>query len=125
MAGGFKRSSRFGIVGVIVVMVLVAVIALTMGSGQANPKGALALIFGIIAVFFVVLLILQRSDLERAAGTSAGGTARAVAEGAHEVENPTTMSEPELWAALAVRPIDDDGRARGRATRSRRRSPRR
>ncbi len=107
MAGGFKRSSRFGIVGVIVVMILVAVIALTMGSGQANPKGALALIFGVLAVFFVVLLILQRSDLERAAGTSASGTERAAAEGGHEIENPTTMSEPELWAALAVKPIDD------------------
>ncbi len=106
MAGGFKRSSRFGIVGVILVMVVVVVIALTMGSGQANPKGAIALIFGVIAVFFVILFILQRSDLERAAGVSARGTERAAAEGGHEIDDPTTLAEPELWAALAVRPID-------------------
>jgi len=106
MAGGFKRSSRFGIVGVIVVMVLVAVIGLTMGSGQANPKGALALIFGVLAVFFVILFILQRSDLERAAGISRSGTERGAAEGGHEIDDPTKLAEPELWAALAVRPID-------------------
>jgi hypothetical protein len=108
MAGGFKRSSRFGIVGVLVVMALVAGIALTMGGGEASPKGALALIFGVLAVFFVVLFILQRSDLERAAGAGAAGTARAAAEGAREIENPTTMAEPDLWAALAVAPIDAD-----------------
>lgn len=106
MAGGFKRSSWFGIVGVLVVMAVVAVIALTMGSGEANPKRALALIFGVIAVFFVVLFILQRSDLERAGGASASGTERAAAEGGREIEDPTTMTEPDLWAALAVRPID-------------------
>ena len=44
--------------GEFIVMVLVAVIGLTMGSGQANPKGALALIFGVLAVFFVILFIL-------------------------------------------------------------------
>ena len=39
--------------------------------------------------------VLQRSDRERTAG---GG----------EVENPTTMGEEQLWAALAVRPIDSE-----------------
>jgi hypothetical protein len=66
-SGEFKRSSRFGLIGVLVLMALVAVIGLTMGSGEANPELALGLIFGVIAVFVVVLLLLQRSDLERAA----------------------------------------------------------
>jgi hypothetical protein len=107
MSGGFKRSSWFGIVGVLVVMALVAVIGLTMGSGEdVDPKPVLGLIFGILAVFFVILFALQRSDLNRASGTDKQFTERAVAEGGREIDNPTTMNEPELWAALAVKPID-------------------
>lgn len=104
-SGDFKRSSRFGLIGVLVVMALVAAIGLTMGSGEANPKLALGLIFGVLAVFVVILFALQRSDLERVAGTDARGTERAAAEAGGGIENPTTMSEPELWAALAVEPI--------------------
>jgi hypothetical protein len=54
MSGGFKRSSRFGIIGVFVVAALCAAIGLTMG------------------------------------------------------ENPTTMSDPDLWAAMTVKPIDSE-----------------
>ena len=108
MSGGFKRSSRFGLIGVFVVMALVAVIATTTGQGEANPKTTLALIFGVIAVFVVVLLVLQRSDLERAAGGDAVKSARAAAEAGQQVEDPTKMEEAELWAALAVAPIDAD-----------------
>lgn len=46
MSGGFRRSSAFGIVGVIVVMVAVALIALQFGSGTAHPTGALIAIVG-------------------------------------------------------------------------------
>jgi hypothetical protein len=91
-SGGFKRSSRFGLIGVVVVMVLVAAIGLTMGSGEANPKLALGLIFGVLAVFVVVLLVLQRSDLERAAAA------------------PSDDKAAGLWAALAIEPIDADSR---------------
>ncbi|HEV7562839.1 MAG TPA: hypothetical protein VGO24_04995 [Solirubrobacterales bacterium] len=108
MAGGFKRSSWFGLVGVFVVAALVAVIALTMGQGDPNPKLALGLVFGVIAIFCALLLALQRSDLERAAGSDAAASSRAAAEGGHQVENPTTMAEPELWAAMATGPIDAD-----------------
>ncbi|MGE0067107.1 MAG: hypothetical protein AB7T48_07100 [Solirubrobacterales bacterium] len=108
MSGGFKRSGVFGIVGVFVVAALVAAIALTMGQGDPNPKLALGLIFGVIALFMVVLFALQRSDLERAAGGDAATTSRAAAEGGRQVENPTTMPEPELWAAMAIAPIDAD-----------------
>jgi hypothetical protein len=98
----------FGLVGVFVVMAIVAAIALTMGQGEANPKLALGLIFGVLAIFFVLLFAFQRSDLERVAGGDAAGTSRAAAEGGRQVDNPTTMAEPELWAALAIAPIDAD-----------------
>jgi hypothetical protein len=108
VSGGFKRSGVFGIVGVFVVAALVIVIATTTGQGEANPKLTLGLIFGVIAIFCLVLFALQRSDLERAAGGDAATTGRAAAEGGRQVENPTTMAEPELWAALAIGPIDAD-----------------
>jgi len=107
-SGGFKRSGLFGLIGVFVVAAIVVVIALNSGEGQSNPKTTYGLIFGVLAVFMIVLFALQRSDLERAAGRSVRGTERAVAEGGRAIEDPTTMSEPELWAALAVKPIDNE-----------------
>lgn len=107
MAGGFKRSGLFGLIGVVVVAVAIAVIASTAGN-EANPKGTLALIFGVIAVFVVILFILQRSDLERTAGGDAKAVQRAVAAGGGKIETPTTMGEQQLWATLAVKPIDNE-----------------
>jgi hypothetical protein len=107
MAGGFKRSGLFGLIGVVVVAIVIAVIASTAGN-EANPQGTLALIFGVLAVFVVILFVLQRSDLERVAGGDAKAVQRAVAEGGGKVENPTTMGEQQLWAALAVKPIDNE-----------------
>ncbi len=113
-SGGLRRSSLFGLIGVIVVAGVVAAIALSSGEGQSNPKTTYALIFGVLAVFFVILFALQRSDMERVAGRSARGTERAAAAGGREIENPTTMEEPELWAALAVKPIEREAiQARG------------
>jgi hypothetical protein len=108
VSGGFKRSSRFGIVGLFVAAGLCVVIALTTGQGEANPKLTLGLIFAVLAVYFVILFALQRSDLERSAGGDVRATERAVAEGGRAIENPMTISEPELWAAMAVHPIDAD-----------------
>ncbi len=123
MAGGFKRSGLFGLIGVVAVMVVVALIALNADGGDSNPKGTMALIFGVIAVFVVILFVLQRSDLERAAGGDAKAIARAVAEGGGTIENPTTMEEQQLWAALAIEPIDDAAiKARGSIWDSSRRS---
>lgn len=116
MSGGFKRSGAFGIVGVFVVAAIVVVIATTTGQGEANPKLTLGLIFGAIALFCLLLFALQRSDLGRAASGDAAATGRAAAEGGGQVENPTTIGEPELWAALAIAPVDADAiRARDEA----------
>ncbi len=113
MAGGFKRSSLFGLIGVVVVAIVIAVIASTAGN-DANPKGTLALIFGVLAVFMVILFALQRSDMEWVAGGDARAVERAVAEGGSEIENPTTMEKQQLWAALAIKPIDREAiKARG------------
>jgi hypothetical protein len=107
-SGDFKRSSRFGLIGVFVVAALAAVIGLTMGEGESSPTLALALIFGVIGIFVVVLLLLQRSDLEHAAGGDAAARSRAAAEGGGPVEDPAALSEAQLWAALATGPIDAD-----------------
>jgi len=125
LSGGFKCSGLFGLIGVVAVMVAVALIALNADSGDPNPKGTLALIFGVIAVFVVILFVLQRSDLERVAGGDAKAVQRAVAEGGGRIENPTTMEEQQLWAALAIRPIGDAAlEARGSMWDSGRRSQR-
>jgi hypothetical protein len=108
MTSGFKRSGLFGLIGVFAVAGVTATIALTMGQGDPNPKLAMGLIFGVIAVFCLILFALQRSDLDRAAGGDAAATGRAAAEGGRQVENPTTMGEADLWAALAIAPIDAD-----------------
>jgi hypothetical protein len=108
MFGGFKRSGLFGIVGVVAVAAIVAVIGLSSESGDANPKTTYALIFGVVGVFLVILFALQRADLNRVSGADARGSTRAAAEGGRQVENPTTMSDPELWAAMAVKPIDSE-----------------
>lgn len=113
-SGGFRRSGLFGLIGVIVVAGLVAIIALSTGEGQSNPKTTYALIFGVLAVFFIVLFALQRSDLNRVSSGDAKAVQRAVAEGQTKVEDPTRMPEQQLWAALAVKPIDDEAiKARG------------
>jgi hypothetical protein len=112
-SGGFKRSSLFGLIGVIVVAAIVAVIALG-SEGQGNPKTTYALIFGVVGVFMIILFALQRSDMERVAGGDAKAVGRAVTEGGGKIENPTTMEEQQLWAALAIKPIDDEAiKARG------------
>jgi hypothetical protein len=125
MSGGFKRSGRFGIIGVFVVAAIVIVIATQSGQGEANPKTTMALIFGVLAVFFVVLMILQRGDLERVAGADAAGSSRGAAEGGRTIDDPTTMEEPALWAAMAVKPIDSEAiKARSQAWDAGRRSQR-
>lgn len=107
MSGGFKRSAVFGLVGVFVVAALVIVITLTAADPEdENPKLALGLIFGVIALFCLLLFAFQRSDLDRVADGNVRATGRAAAAGGTEVDYPTTMSEPALWAALAVKPID-------------------
>jgi hypothetical protein len=114
----FRRSGVYGIVGVFVVAGLCIVIGLSAGNNP-DPKLQYGLIFGVIAVFLVGLFFFQTRDLNRAEG----GTRRALGQGPSEVSDPTTLSEPDLWAALAVKPIDREAiKARSETWGSARRS---
>ena len=104
MSGGFKRSAWFGVIGVVVVMAIVATIGLTVGSDPDSQKLALGLVFAVVAAFVLILFVLQARDLDAAEGRSA----REAPQAPGEVDDPTKLSEPDLWAALATRPIDDD-----------------
>jgi hypothetical protein len=103
MSGGFRRSGTFGIVGVIVVMVAVAVIALQYGSGTAHPTGALIAIVAIVFGFIAVLMVLQRRDLNRVAGAAE----REALADVGPVSDPTSVPPGSLITAMAVRPVDE------------------
>jgi hypothetical protein len=97
--GRFKRSSRFGLIGVFVVAAIVLLIATTTtGQGEANPKTTLALVFGVIAVFCAILFALQRSDLNRVSSADARAAPAPASEGGRQVENPMTM-DGRLWGS--------------------------
>jgi hypothetical protein len=108
---GFKTSGRYGIIGVFVVAGLCILIATTVADPtDPNPKLAYGLIFGVIGLYLVGLFFFQTRDVNRVAA----GDARGSSGGPREIEDPTTMEDGELWAAMAVKPIDsgaDDARA--------------
>jgi hypothetical protein len=58
-------------VGVFVVAGLAVLVSLTMGQGEAKPKDALALIFGITGVYLVLLFLFQLRDLSKAEAADA------------------------------------------------------
>ena len=100
----FKRSSRFGIVGVLVVMAACAYVGITMGQGEASPKDVYAIVFGNVGAYFVVLFLLQSRDLSGA--EQADANARAVDAAA--LDRPATLTEADLWASMAIRPVDEE-----------------
>lgn len=112
--GPFKRSAWFAIVGILVVAALVVVIGLSADPQDANPKLQYGLIFGVLGIFIFAWLFLQGRDISAAEDAAKRSTARAAASGPGEVENPTTMEEADLWAAMAVKPISGDA-AKARA----------
>jgi hypothetical protein len=106
----FRRSSVFGIVGVLVVAGACAAVALTLGQPEDDPKPAYALIFAIIGVYLILLFALQSADVRRAERADADAESLEPAA----IENPATLNDATLWASMAVRPIDADARrARG------------
>jgi hypothetical protein len=107
----FRRSSRFGLIGVVVVGVLTAAIALVFGSGSADPTAVTAVILALVFAFVAVLFYLQRRDLTAAEARSR----RPVATAAIPVTDPTTVALPALLRALAIEPVDDAAVARSTA----------
>src|SRR6266540_2357363 len=61
-------------------------------------------LFGLIGVFFFGLLFLQRRDLDAGAAVDA----KHGVGGPRQIEDPTKLDEGELWAALAVKPVDSE-----------------
>jgi hypothetical protein len=92
------------LIGVFVVAAIVIAVALSADSTDPNPKLQLGVIFGVVAAFIAVLLLLQRGDIDRAAT----GDARGFRKGPQPVDDPTRLEDGELWSALAVRPIDTE-----------------
>lgn len=106
----FRSSRTLAIVGIPLVAVAVAVIALTTGSGDASPTGTLAVIFALVGGFMFLLLFVQGREIDRAAR----GAGAVPGAGGAPVDNPMTAGEPELWASLAVAPITEEAiEARG------------
>jgi hypothetical protein len=98
----FKRSSRFGLIGVFVVIGLSAAIALLFAQDTAHPTAALIAIFALIFGFVGVMMFLQRRDVDRAERKA---KLEAVAP-ASAVTDPTEADQNSLLAALAVKPLD-------------------
>ncbi len=93
-------------------MVAVVLVALSVDPTDPNPKGTYALIFGIVGAYVFLLLAIQRLDIEAAARQRARPS---IAPGT-TIDNPMTVPEPDLWAALATGPIGDQAiRAHGLA----------
>jgi len=106
----FRTSRIFAFVGLPVVVAAIVVVALNADPADPNPKGTLAAIFAILAGFMLVLFLLQARDLNAAAA------APTVAEDriGRALPNPWAATEAEIWAALAIQPIDvDAAKARG------------
>lgn len=98
----FRRSRWFGVGGVFVVMVVVAVIALLFGQNTSDPTALYIVIFVIVFGFVGLMLHLQRRDLDAAARNAAGEAAGPVSA----VTDPTLANSASLLAALATGPID-------------------
>ena len=81
---------------------LCILIATTLGEGQAKPRLAFGLIFALLATYFVILFALQRADIGRA---ESGALPADLDPG--EIEDPAAVPESTLWAAMAVKPIDE------------------
>lgn len=98
----FKRSRWFGVGGVLVVMVLVAVLALAFGQNTANPTGLYIAIFVIVFGFVGLMLRFQRADLDKAEANAAAEATGPVSR----VTDPTIANSASLLAALATGPVD-------------------
>ena len=100
----FRTSRIFALVGLPAVVVAIVIVAMSADPADPNPKGTLAAIFAILGGFCLILFLLQARDLNAAAAVPTA----AEDEVGRPLANPMTVSEPELWAALAIRPIDAD-----------------
>lgn len=98
-----RRSGAFWIFWVAVAAAACAAIALTTGQHQADPKGTLAAIFGVLALLFVGFFVVRIREVT--AGKAAD--LRGARGGAQlTIDDPTALSSSELYGAMAIRPVD-------------------
>jgi hypothetical protein len=100
LGGKFKRSQRFGIFGVVAVMIASAAIALAFGTEA--PQATMAAVLGLVFAYVVALLRLQRADL----ATAEASTERDLLTPTMPVSDPALADDNSLLAALAVKPVD-------------------
>jgi hypothetical protein len=100
LGGRFKRSQRFGILGVIVVMIASVVIVFAFGSEA--PQATMAAVIALVFAYVAVLMRLQRADL----ATAEVSVEREALVPTKPVNDPALADDKSLLAALAVKPID-------------------
>ena len=98
----FKRSRWFGLGGVVVLMVVVAVLALMFGQNTANPTGLYVVIFVLVFGFVALMLRFQRRDLDAAEKRMSDEATGRVSR----VTDPTLANSASLLGALATGPVD-------------------
>lgn len=99
----FQTSRRFGLIGVVAVIVVIAALALAFGANDAHPTILMAVILAIVFGFVAMLMVLQRRDLNHAEARS--GQASLQTSGA--ITDPTAVDANALVHALAIEPVDD------------------
>ncbi len=81
---------------------MVAVVLVALGvDHRPQSEGDLRSVFGIVGAYVFLLLAIQRLDIEAAYGPAARSSS--IAPGT-TIDNPMTVPEPDLWAALATSP---------------------
>ena len=100
----YRRSRILALVGLPLLVVAVVLVGLSAPETDPNPKKQLAIIFALVGGFVFLLLIVQGIELRSASSVR---TTALMAPGT-PIENPMTISQVDLWAALAIKPIGDE-----------------
>lgn len=100
----YRRSRIIALLGLPLLATAIVLIALSADDRDPNPKAQLALIFGLTGGFVFLLLLVQGAELRAASGVR---TEALLAPGTR-VDNPMMVEPVDLWAAMAIAPIDDE-----------------
>lgn len=103
-----RRSGRFWVLLLLLDMAAIAAVAAATGQNQADPKGTLAAVFGLVALYFAVFFTVKQREISRGEVADVRGAIRGahIAAGEETLTDPTELSEAELYGAMAVKPLD-------------------
>jgi hypothetical protein len=104
-----RRSGRFWVILLLLDMAAIVAVAVTTGQNQANPKGTLAAVFGLVALYFAVFFTVKQREISRGEVADLKGAIRGahIAAGEEKLTDPTQLSEAELYGAMIVKPLDE------------------